>query len=65
MLDLTVIAWARGMCVKFSSFTISTSFLLYIFLTKSPSGHFFLNVPNTVIWEGEGEVSVSMPEQVP
>jgi hypothetical protein len=33
---------------------------------KVAVGHFFLNVPISVIWgEGEGEVSVSMPEQVP
>jgi len=32
---------------------------------KAAVGQFFLNVPISVIWEGEGEVSVSMPEQVP
>jgi len=47
------------------SFTISIFFPALFFYNNLVIGHFFLNVPNAVIWEGEGEVSVSMPEQVP
>lgn len=64
MLDFNSYRMGPGYVCKFVFFIYNINFLLSTvnFYNKVAVGHFFLNVPNTVIWEGEGEVSVSMPE---
>ena len=52
-----------GMCVDIAFLINSLSSLSTPhFLNKVATRHLLLNVPNAVIWEGEGEVSVPMPE---
>ena len=62
---LTVIPWARGMYVNCPLHLQYQLPFYCTFFKQSRRWSFLLNVPNTVIWEGEGEVSVSLLEQVP
>jgi len=66
MLDFNCYRMGPGYVCKIVFFIYNINFLSTVnYYNKVAVGQFFLHVSNTVIWEAEGEVSLSMPEQVP